>query len=269
MGFELFGGSEQGRHPEGSHPAIIEQDMFDLVQHEFQRRAASGQNSGSGHPFSGKIFCGNCGGLYGPKIRHSNDKFRSVAWQCNTKYAGEKSCGAQCLRGEDVEEAFLAAFNQRLDDRDAIFEAHEEALRILADTAALDEEAAALAQECEVVMELTRKAVRENASAALDQDAYQERYDALAARYGAAHARLGEIEKARTERRAKRANITRFMKALDRQEERLAEFEEELWYTTVDKVKAFADGRLVFCFRDECEVEVSVRGTPQEELQAA
>ena len=29
------------------------------------------------------------------------------------------------------------------------------------------------------------------------------------------------------------------MKALDRQEERLAEFEEELWYTTVDKVKAF------------------------------
>ena len=201
----------------------------------------------------------------GSKIRHSNDKFRSMAWQCNTKYAGNKGCRAQCLRDEDVEAAFLAAYNQRLDSRDAIFAAHEEALRVLADTTALDTEAAALTEECEVVMELTRKAVRENAKIAQDQAAYQERHNALVARYEAAQARLAEIEAARTERRAKRANITRFLKTLIQHDALATEFEEELWYLTVDRVKAYDDGRLLICFRDGCEVGVQA----QEELQAA
>ena len=249
---------------ENSHPAIIDQDFFDLVQYEFQRRAASGQNVTSGHPFSGKIFCGECGGMYGSKVRHSNDKYRSVAWQCNTKYAGNKICRAQCLREEDVEEAFLAAFNQRITNRAEIFAAYDEVLVALADTTALDAEAAALTGECEVVMELTRKAVQENARAALDQAAYQERYEALAARYEAAHARLGEIEAARTERRAKRANINRFLQVLKRQDALVTEFDEELWYILVDRVKAYEDGRLVVCFRDGGEVEVV-----REKLQAA
>jgi len=89
-------------------------------------------------------------------------------------------------------------------------------------------------------------------------------YDALAARYETAHARLGEIEVARTERRAKRANINRFLKALARQESLVAEFDEELWYITVDRVEAFEDGRLVVCFRDGGEVEAA-----RNELQAA
>ena len=113
-------------------------------------------------------------------------------------------------------------------------------------------------------MELTRKAVQENARAALDQAAYQERYEALAARYEAAHARLGEIEAARTERRAKRANINRFLQVLKRQDALVTEFDEELWYILVDRVKAYEDGRLVVCFRDGGEVEVV-----REKLQAA
>jgi len=250
---------------ENSHPAIIEQDFFDLVQYEFQRRAASGQNATSGHPFSGKIFCGDCGGMFGSKVWHSNDpRRRRTVWQCNEKYHAEKICRAPHLTEEQVEEAFLAAFNQRITNRAEIIAAYDEVLAALTDTSALDAEAAALTQECEVVMELTRKAVQENASAALDQGAYQERYNALAARYETAHARLGEIEAARTERRAKRANINRFLKALARQESLVAEFDEELWYITVDRVKAFEDGRLVVCFRDGCEVVAA-----RDELQAA
>ena len=51
---------------ENSHPAIIEPELFDLVQYEFQKRQASGQTTMSAHPFSCKIFCGECGGMYGP-----------------------------------------------------------------------------------------------------------------------------------------------------------------------------------------------------------
>ena len=70
------------------------------------------------------------------------------------------------------------------------------------------------------------------------------------ARYETAHTRLGEIDVARTERRAKRANINRFLKTLTRQENLIEKFDEELWYTTVDRVKVYQDGRLAVCFRD-------------------
>ena len=240
-----------------SHPAIIEQDMFDLVQYELQRRAASGQNAVSAHPFSGKIFCGECGAMYGSKVWSGNDpRLRRTVWQCNGKYKGERICRTPHLTEERVEAAFLTAFNQRLENRAVIFAAYDEALMELADTTALDAEAAALRQEQEVVQELIRRAVRENASAALDQAAYQERYGALEARYDAATARLGEIEAACIERRAKRANINRFLKALQRQADIVTEFEEELWYITLERIEVYRDGRLRVVFRDGAAVEV-------------
>ena len=158
----------------------------------------------------------------------SDPRRRRTVWQCNEKYGKDEICRAPHLTEEQVEAAFLEAFNQRITNRAEIFAAYDEVLAALTDTAALDAEAAALTEECEVVMELTHKAVQENASAALDQAAYQERYDALVARYNTAHARLGEIEAARTERRAKRANIDRFLKTLARQENLVTEFDEEL-----------------------------------------
>ena len=248
-----------------SHPAIIEQDFFDLVQYELQRRAASGQNAVSAHPFSGKIFCGECGAMYGSKVWSSNDpRRRRTVWQCNQKYKGGEICCAPHLTKERVEAAFLAAFNRRLDNRAEIFAAYDEALEELTDTTALDAEATALKQEQEVVMELTRKAVRENAQIAQDQAAYLERHDALVKRYDAAHARLAEIEAARTERRAKRANISRFLKILKQQADIVTEFDEELWYITIERLEIYHNGRLCVMFCDGVTVELQ-----QEHLKTA
>lgn len=47
---------------EGSHPAIISPDTYELVQSEIARRAALGkQLTSSGSPFTGKIICGTAG----------------------------------------------------------------------------------------------------------------------------------------------------------------------------------------------------------------
>jgi len=238
---------------QGSHPAIIEQDVFDLVQYELARRAASGQNATSVHPFSSKVFC-TCGGMFGSKVWNSTQPYRRTVWQCNAKYAKKQPCRTPHLIEAQVEAAFLAAFNQRIIRRDEAFAAHEEMLAVLTNTTDLDSEATALTQECEVVMELTRRAVQENASTALDQEAYQQRHDALVERYNTAHARLGEIEATRTERRAKLANIKRFLRSLERQTDLVTDFDDELWYTTVDRMTVHADGQLCFLFRDGVEV---------------
>jgi hypothetical protein len=250
---------------ENSHPAIIEQELFDLVQYEMKRYQQSEGRTSSAHPYSGKIFCGECSGMYGSDVWHSNVPHRRrVVWRCNQKYKGEAICRAPHLDEWKVEAAFLAAFNQRITDRAEIFSAYDEVLLELADTTALDAEAAELTSECAVVTELTRKAVQENARTAQDQAEYNARRDALVRRYDAAHARLVEIEDARIERRAKRANINRFLKTLARQENLVDEFDEELWYITVDRLNVYHDGRICVVFRDGGKVEIA-----PEILQAA
>jgi len=161
------------------------------------------------------------------------------------------------VKEEQVQTAFLAAFNQRITDRDAIFAAYDEVLAELTDTTALDAEAAALQQEQEVVAELIRKGVEENARAALDQADYNARRDALVARFNAATARLAEVDAERNQRRRKQSNITRFLRILKKQENLVTEFDDELWYITVDKVLVHAGGRLSVVFKDGAEVEMA------------
>lgn len=45
-----------------------------------EERARDPKHSGA-TIFSGKIRCGCCGGWYGSKVWHSNDKYRRVVWQ--------------------------------------------------------------------------------------------------------------------------------------------------------------------------------------------
>ena len=245
-------------HVRNSHPAIIEAELFDLVQFEMKRRQESGRWSSSAHPFSGKIYCGECGGMYGSKVWNSTSQYRKMVWQCNGKYDGSgQRCQCPHLTDAQIQAAFLAAFNARLDNKAEIFAAYDAVLKVLTDTTALDTEAAELQNEREVVMELIEKAIKENAAAPLDQGEYQRRYEGLTKRYTAANARLGEIEAQRLERSAKRANIKRFLQTLVKQgDDLVTEFDEELWYITVDFITVYDDERLEVTFRDGFAVSI-------------
>ena len=59
---------------ENSHPAIVEPEVFDLVQEELARRKQAGRSHRGTSCFAGKLVCGCCGGLYGSKVWHSTDQ---------------------------------------------------------------------------------------------------------------------------------------------------------------------------------------------------
>lgn len=238
-----------------SHPAIIEPEIHDLVQYELKKRKADGRWTSCVHPFSGKIFCGECGGVYGSKVWHSNTPYRCVVWQCNEKHRGQH-CTTPHFTEPEMQAAFLAAFNQVLEERDGIIAAYQDVMEALTDTADLDAERGQLQNEMEVTEELIRKAIDDNAHNALDQQAYQQRYNDLCQRYGKAQARLGEVESQRLERTAKRVKIKLFMEQLNARDMLVEVFDEELWYSTVDFVTVYADKRLVFTFRDGRQVEI-------------
>lgn len=238
-----------------SHPAIISPELFDLVQYEFKLRREDGRWTSCVHPFSGKIFCGNCGGQYGSKVWHSNSQYRRVIWQCNEKNRGQH-CSTPHLTEEEIKRAFLAAFNGLLNEREEILAAYNEVIEALTDTTDLDAEHERLEQETEVVLELIRKCIDENARKAQDQEEYQRRYIGYCERFETARNRLAVIEDTCLERTAKRAKIQMFIERLEKCSELVSDFDEELWYSTVDSVTVYEGKRMVFNFRNGQQVEI-------------
>ena len=200
--------------------------------------------------FQVRLSAVSVGGFYGSKVWHSTSKYRRTIWQYNHKFKNEKKCQTPHLYEDVIKLAFLEAFNSLLDNKDEILEGYKEIIDALTDTSELDKESAKLLSECEVVAELLRKCVEENACSALDQERYQKRYTSLAERYETAKNGLGKIDDKRLERNAKSESIGIFIKELEQRDIFMDEFDEELWIATVDAVVVHSEHETTFTFRD-------------------
>lgn len=243
---------------ENSHPAIISAEVFDLVQQEIKKRKNTKGYKTGGGCFSGKIVCGECGSFYGSKVWHSTSKYRRVIWQCNSKFKNNEKCNTPHLYEDKIKQAFVEAFNSILKNKDEILQGYEAIIQALTDTSKLDKESAKLQNEMEIVTEMLRKCVEENANNALNQAEYEERYNDLAERYENIKTGLEGINEKRLERSAKRENILEFIKELEQREVVITEFDEELWNGTLEKVKVHSAVMVTFIFRDGMELEWNI-----------
>lgn len=100
-----------------SHEAIISPEVYDLVESEFKKRESSNFNHSCISPFSSKIMCGECGGFYGSKVWHSNDKYRKVIWQCNNKFKNKAKCTTPHLTEKQIKEEFVRVFNNLINNK--------------------------------------------------------------------------------------------------------------------------------------------------------
>ncbi len=129
---------------ENSHPAIIEPDIFDMVQFEMKCRKEKGGHHSGASCFSSKIVCGECGNFYGSKVWHSTSKYRRTIWQCNHKFNGSDKCGTPHVNEDNIKQLFLKVFNQLITNKDEIMENCEMIKQVLTDTVALNSEAESL-----------------------------------------------------------------------------------------------------------------------------
>lgn len=238
-----------------SHPAIIDPEEWQKVQDEMAVRKAKGKHHNSLSPFSAKIVCGDCGEFYGSKVWHSTDKYRRVIWQCNGKFKGEYRCGTPHLYEEDIKRLFLRAVADLTEDREVLLETcrmiHDEYLN----TDAIDMECATLNDEIEVVSELTKRLIAENATTAIPQDEYNRKYDALVERYHAAQDRLDDLQKLRITRSFQADVLECFMFEIKAIDNTLPlEFTDRFWNNLIDRVTVYHDGQMVFRFKNGTEV---------------
>lgn len=241
---------------ENSHPAIVEPEVFDMVQHEMKRRKESkGHHSGTSC-FSSKIICGECGSFYGSKVWHSTSKYRRTIWQCNHKFKGGEKCRTPHLDEDTLKQLFVDAFNKLISNKDEIEENCELIKQVLTDTSELDKEVDKLQNEIEIVSELIRRCVEENAHSAMDQEEYYRRYNGLVVRYEKAKDRLDKVKGIYQNRRIKRVQLDDFLSRLLQSGVFLTEFDESLWYAVIDKVTVYAGDDVHFTFKNGTVIKV-------------
>jgi Site-specific recombinases, DNA invertase Pin homologs len=249
----------QGEVPQyyvqNSHPAIIVPEEFDSVQAEMERRKNLGRPRTCNSPFSSMIVCGKCGGYYGPKVWGSNTKYRRTIWQCNDKYKGEDVCRSPHLNEDDLKERFLTAFNILIGKRKKLLDDCNLACDTLSDCTKIEKEIAERRREMEVVSELSRKAIYENANSAINQTVFTKRNNTYLERYRAAKERVDALEAIRSERLGKALMLKSFIQDIKSQPRLIEEFDEKLWSVSLDKVVVIDDERLAFHFKNGKVIE--------------
>ena len=240
---------------ENNHEAIISPQVFDMVQAELERRKRVNGSHYSGVTiFSNKIKCGDCGGFFGSKVWHSNDKYRRIIYRCNRKYSSQH-CKTPHVTEDELHELFVSAFNELLAEKKEILSNIEIVRKTLCDTSELTAERERLHAELAMLAEMTRACVEEKQSAPVDQAEYQARYNGLVEKYNTSRQRLEEVDYMIDQKQAQSEKINIFVKALKKQGRAITEFDDALWCSMVDFVTIGRDYRSV-TFKDGTEIKV-------------
>lgn len=99
-----------------NHEPIIPPEIFDTVQDMIKRRTGRVKSTSV---FSGRVFCGICGGAYGVKVWHSNDKYRRTVLVCGNRYKDIK-CSAPSIGENELKELFTEAVSRVLPEKELI-----------------------------------------------------------------------------------------------------------------------------------------------------
>ena len=118
---------------EDNHEAIIEPQIFELVQAEISRRNKGKERYSGISIFSTKVQCAECGGWYGSKVWHSNDKYRRIIYQCNNKFRKKTGCQTPHLTEYEIKEYFIKAMNRLITDKKEVIANVELIRQILTD----------------------------------------------------------------------------------------------------------------------------------------
>ena len=106
---------------ENSHPAIISQETFDLVQKEREKRneVRSSSKTGKGrysskYPLSGMLICGNCGSNFRRYGRNLANGEYVPTWICTKHQKNRKDCEMKQLKEVNILETYKMVIEENV-----------------------------------------------------------------------------------------------------------------------------------------------------------
>lgn len=109
----------------GSHPAIVDEETWEAVQLEMDRKdrfikeyglPGFGYNNGSNCPYISQVFCGECGRKYGRQSWSGRGIHRWFCKDSNHRKGG--SCGNRIVDEKVIDRAIVIAWNSIVENRD-------------------------------------------------------------------------------------------------------------------------------------------------------
>lgn len=101
---------------------------------------------------------------------------------------------------------------------------------------------------------MIQDAIGENARIAIDQTAFQSRYESLVQRFDDAKAKYDAVCAEMDDKRDRRAIMEQFLEDLARRDTLLTEFEAEAWHALVDFVTIYAVDDIRVTFKNGKEI---------------
>ena len=242
---------------QGDHEAIIEPELFDLVQTEVKRR--SEQPYGCVQIFSYRVKCGQCGGWYGPKVWHSNEPCRKTVWQCNNKFKkGKGKCSTPHFSDEELQGLFIMAVNKVIKNRTAIIRNLANIYDELFDTSKLQAEQTELEEELQVIAQMVDKCINDNAKTDTPSEDFEKRYNKLIKRYERTRARLDEVSAEIADLTDRQRVVSAYIKQIKKQKKLVSEFSETMLTTLLDYATVHSRQKVIFTFKDGTDIEVGL-----------
>ena len=161
-----------------SHPAIIDEKTFGLVQ---ERLSGRGNNSANGthYTFSGKVFCECCGQSFRRKGFSDNRKTRKPFWYCANRYTKENPCPAPIVHEEELKQLYKQLLEQLLASPDFRCEQEKTTRKLTEQLSATTSRRKKTEAKLETLVAKMQALVKENARVSQNQEEYKERYDEL------------------------------------------------------------------------------------------
>lgn len=237
----------------GDHEAIIEPDVWDQLQYELATRHGD-INTGKKDLVASRLKRDQSSAWYGQENWASTSPSKHTVWQCNHKYQGETVCQSPTLRDEQIQAAFLDAFN-RLTERLHPETRLDEAISQVFDTTRLEAKAARYAQETDSLQHRLEELIRQNQTTIQDQDAYLAEYGQLEAAWQKTLAVKKTIRAQIAASSAKRTAVTAAYRRIASQP--IAGFQSFQWDALIDHA-AVNTGRITFTFKTGTDITVDI-----------
>lgn len=105
-----------------------------------------------------------------------------------------------------------------------------------------------------VISQMMQQCIRENATVALDQTDYNQRFEALSSRFETAKKAYNKVTETISDKQSRMAQMEDFLKLLKAQDGELTTFSDSLWLGLLDYATVYADGRMAFTFKNGASI---------------
>ena len=259
-------GIAQQYYIEQNHEPIISKEMFDKVQDEKERRALlKGNLVGDRHkytskyPFSGKVFCGNCGNIFKRRTWNSNCKYKKVVWQCKTYVMdGKEACDAKAVDESVLQDAFVRMFNKINENKSefiaTLMENIEEVLAVTTSNQVVDE----VDSKIEVLKEDLKGLVKLQVRNQIDDAVYNEEYERIYTELGELREQRAELDRQNNIGKDYKERLNVIIETLNSWQGLLVEFSDEIFNALVEKIEISSPTHFVFVLKSGMRVEENI-----------